>query len=132
MRRLCLYLLVIKPVTCHDRLNCFLIKLPASLRDRLLFRCNHRWLSSREKMLLLSKTKLLALTLSYTLRKACPYLELFWSAFSRIRTEYGEKLRISLYSVQMRENMDQNNSECGQFLRSDNVNDNSITFPYYS
>ena len=83
-------------------------------------------------MLLLSKTKLLALTLSYTLRKACPYLELFWFAFSRIRTEYGEKLRISLYSVQMRENMDQNNSECGQFLRSDNVNDNSITFPYYS
>ena len=24
------------------------------------------------------------------LRKKCPYLELFWSAFSCIRTEYGE------------------------------------------
>ena len=24
------------------------------------------------------------------LRKKCPYLELFWSAFSRIRSEYGE------------------------------------------
>ena len=26
------------------------------------------------------------------LRKNCPYSELFWSAFSRIRTEYGEIL----------------------------------------
>ena len=26
----------------------------------------------------------------FTLRKNCPYLELFWSAFSRIWTEYGE------------------------------------------
>ena len=24
-----------------------------------------------------------------SLRKKCPYSELFWSAFSRIRTEYG-------------------------------------------
>ena len=29
-----------------------------------------------------------------TLRKRCPYLELFWSAFSRIRTEYGVSLQI--------------------------------------
>ena len=30
-----------------------------------------------------------------TLRKKYPYSELFWSAFSRIRTEYGEiSLRI--------------------------------------
>ena len=27
-----------------------------------------------------------------TLRKKCPYSELFWSAFSRIWTEYGEIL----------------------------------------
>ena len=27
---------------------------------------------------------------SSPLRKKCPYSELFWSAFSRIRTEYGE------------------------------------------
>ena len=25
---------------------------------------------------------------SYSLHKKCPYLELFWSAFSRIRTSY--------------------------------------------
>ena len=38
-------------------------------------------------------------------------LELLWSAFSRIRTEFREILHISLYSVQMRGNADQNNSE---------------------
>ena len=42
----------------------------------------------------------------------------FRSVFSRIRTEYGEILRISPYSVQMRENADQNNSEYGHFLRN--------------
>ena len=47
-----------------------------------------------------------------TLREKCPHLELFWSAFSRIWTEYGEICR------QMRENVDQNNSEYGHFLRS--------------
>ena len=51
-----------------------------------------------------------------SLREKCPYSELFWSAFSRIRTEYGEILRISPYSVRMRENMDQNKSEYGHFL----------------
>ena len=39
------------------------------------------------------------------------------SAFSRIRTEYGEIRSISPYSVRMRENADQNNSEYGYFLR---------------
>ena len=53
-----------------------------------------------------------------TLREKCPYSALFWSAFSRIQTEYGEVLRISLYSVRMRENVDQNNSKYGHFLRS--------------
>ena len=43
------------------------------------------------------------------------YSELFWSIFSRIRTEYEEILRSSPYSVRMRENMDQNNSEHGHF-----------------
>ena len=52
------------------------------------------------------------------MREKCPYLELFWFLFSSIRTEYGEVLRISLYSVRMRENADQNNSEYGHFLRS--------------
>ena len=48
-----------------------------------------------------------------TLCKNDPFLELFWSAFSRIRTEYGEIRSISQYSVPMRENMDQNNSRIG-------------------
>ena len=54
----------------------------------------------------------------HSLRKKCPYSELFWSAFSRIRTAYGEIFCISPYSVRMRENKDQNNSEYGPFLRS--------------
>ena len=40
------------------------------------------------------------------LRDKCPYFELFQSVFSRIRTEYGEILRISPYSDRMRENTD--------------------------
>ena len=55
---------------------------------------------------------------SKPLIEKCPYSELFWSAFSRIWTEYGEILRISPYSVRMRENADQKNSEYGHFLRS--------------
>ena len=38
----------------------------------------------------------------------------FWSAFSRIRTEYGEIFRTSPYSVQMQEN--KKNNEYGHFL----------------
>ena len=37
-----------------------------------------------------------------SMRKNCPYSELFWSALSRIRTEYGEIRRISSYLIQMR------------------------------
>ena len=45
-----------------------------------------------------------------TLRENCPNTEFFfWSVFSGIWTEYGEILRISPYSVRMRENMDQEN-----------------------
>ena len=55
---------------------------------------------------------------NFTLRENCPYLGFFWSAFSRIRTEYGEILRISSYSFRMRENTDQKNSEYEHFLRS--------------
>ena len=47
------------------------------------------------------------------LRKKCPYSELFWSVFSRIRTEYGEIRSISQYSIRMRENTDQENPEYG-------------------
>ena len=54
----------------------------------------------------------------YTLREKWPCSELFWPVFSLIRAEYG--VSISPYSVQMRENADQNNSEYGHILRSDN------------
>ena len=50
------------------------------------------------------------------MRESRPYWEFFWSALSRIRAEYGEILR--QYSVRMRENVDENNSEYGHFLRS--------------
>ena len=57
--------------------------------------------------------------LQNTLREKYPYSELFWSVFSRIRTEYREIRKISSYSVRMQENTDLNNSEYGCFLRSD-------------
>ena len=34
-------------------------------------------------------------------RRKCSHSELFWSVFFHIRTEYGEILRISPYSVRM-------------------------------
>ena len=52
------------------------------------------------------------------LREKCQYLEILWSVFSCIWTEYEEILRISSYSVRMRENTDQENSEYGNFPRS--------------
>ena len=57
----------------------------------------------------------------HTLRKKRPYSELLWSVFSRIRSEYREILRISSYSVWMRENTDQSNSEYGHFSRSNMI-----------
>ena len=59
--------------------------------------------------------------LHYPLREKCPYSKFFWSVFSRIRIEYGEVLRISPYSVQMREDTGQKNSEYGNFSRSDHL-----------
>ena len=53
-----------------------------------------------------------------TLRKRCPYSELFCSVFSHIRAEYGEIRSIFPYSVGMWENNDQNNYEYGRFSRS--------------
>ena len=49
--------------------------------------------------------------LSVSQLEKCSYSELFWSVFSRIRTEYREIRRISLYA-------DQNNFEYGHFLHS--------------
>ena len=52
------------------------------------------------------------------LRKRCPYLEFFWSVFSRIR--------VSPYSFGMWENQDQKNSEYEHFLRNLNVHENTV------
>ena len=57
--------------------------------------------------------------MNYSPREKCPYLELFWSVFSHIPTKYGEIRSVSPYTVRMRENRNQNNSEYGQLLRSD-------------
>ena len=48
---------------------------------------------------------------STALRKKCLYSELFWSAFSRIRTQYGE-------IQSMRENVDHDNPEYGHLSHS--------------
>ena len=51
----------------------------------------------------------------HSLPEKCLYLELLWSVFSRIWTEYEETRSISRYSVQIRENADHNNSEYRHF-----------------
>ena len=53
-----------------------------------------------------------------TLREKCPYSGFLWSVFSCLRTEYGEMRSISPYSVRIRENTDQKNSEYGHFSRN--------------
>ena len=72
-------------------------------------------------------SKVLELSSSFSLHKKCPYLELFCSAFSRTRTEYGEIRSISPYSVRVRENAEQNNVEyehfsCSLFFVAESVN----------
>ena len=51
------------------------------------------------------------------LREKCLYAELFWSLFSRIRTEYGKILCISPYSIRIGGNTQQSNSEYRHFSR---------------
>ena len=55
---------------------------------------------------------LISFAFKLSLPEKCPHSEFFWSV------SYGEILRISPNSVQMRENTDQKNSEYGQFLRT--------------
>ena len=89
----------------RPRHRCFLVNFAK-------FFCKHLFLLLRNRIL--SGQYILAYRYAYwheSLRKKCLYSELFRSAFSRIRTEYGEILRISPYLVQMQENTDQNNSE---------------------
>ena len=59
-----------------------------------------------------------------TLRKKCPYWELFWAAFFPHFPKFGlntEKYYLSVFSPNVRKcgkNADQNTSEYGHFLRS--------------
>ena len=59
--------------------------------------------------------KKIVITTSALLYKKWPYLEFFWSAFSWIRTKYGNLQSKSPYSVRMRANADQKNSEYEYF-----------------
>ena len=55
-----------------------------------------------------------SLLMKSSLRKKCPFSELFWPAFSRIfpySDEYGEIRSISPYSVRMRENVGKTRSK---------------------
>ena len=45
-------------------------------------------------------------------------IQLSWSLFSLIWTEYGDIVRISTYSVELRENTDQKNIKYAHFSRS--------------
>ena len=79
----------------------------------------HFQIYQQEYLKILYRPRLIQqLYLRPSLPKKCPYSELFWSASSHIWTEYGEIRSISSYSVRMRENVDQNNSKYGHFLRS--------------
>ena len=53
------------------------------------------------------------------LREKCTYLELIWSVFSRVWSEYREIRNISPYLVRMREYTDQNSSKYRYLLGSD-------------
>ena len=48
----------------------------------------------------------------------CLYSKFFWSLLSSIQTEYAKIGSISLYSVEMLENADQQNSKYRHFSRS--------------
>ena len=65
----------------------------------------------------IAHTKRVKSIIRIALHEKYPYSELFWSVFSCIWTEYREILCIPPYSVQMRENPDQNISKYGHFLR---------------
>ena len=56
--------------------------------------------------------------LAKEMRKKCPYLNFFWSVFSRTRTENGYLRSKTPYSIRMRENTDQKNSKYGHFSRN--------------
>ena len=66
-----------------------------------------------------NSAKYITQNLWITLRRKCPYSELFWSVFSGIPTEYREvRSTLRTQFVRTQENEDQNNSEHGHFSHS--------------
>ena len=76
------------------------------------------WVFLAHKLNQNSKSGFLISWYQLKLCEKCQYLEFFWSLFSRIRSEYGDIRCISPYSVQIRGNMDQKNSEYDHFSRN--------------
>ena len=109
--------------------HCWLLRCGSGKMTELLvlFRCSGIFLINKLKSLVDKKLQLWPI--SWLLQhKKCPFSELFWSVFSRIRTEYGKILPISPYSVRMWKNTDQNNSEYGhsEIQRNCNLLSNSL------
>ena len=73
----------------------------------------------------------LLLLLFYPIQEQLKYLnsniysEFSWPVFSGMQTEYRDLPSKSLYSVRIRENMDQKNSEYGNVLHSDGETNHS-------
>ena len=59
--------------------------------------------------------RLMVFKLLLSMHEKCPYSKFFSSAFSCIRTNYGDIRSIFPYSVWMRENTDQNDSNTDTF-----------------
>ena len=74
------------------------------------------WLLRSESLHSVAVASITLINLS--LRKKFSYSEFFPSAFSRIRTEYGDLQSKSPYSLQIGENADQKISEYGHYLCS--------------
>ena len=55
----------------------------------------------------ISSIQLTTQVMKFSIARKVSKYGVFWFVFSRIRTEYREILRISAYSVRMRENTDQ-------------------------
>ena len=87
----------------QKRLNGKVLVLP---KMNCALKCNYGF-STRAAVLMISKC--------FGLREKCPYSDLFWTAFSSIRTAYGEIFRIFPYSVRMRENTGQNTPNTDTF-----------------
>ena len=109
------------PMSSRNR-DCRLFLTSQALRERLT-----KYNLSVGKVLYVSFPEMFhcsVISFFQTLRKKSQYLQFFWSVFSRILTVhgeiYGKKFRISPYSLRMRENTEQKNSEYGQFSRSEN------------